>query len=666
MTQPSIEDKMLIFNGINGATGEYDLPPQDPADIASVARGVPVDPAHKQDIDIRRDIDASRQDHYGLKEGSDPKDLSQAGWGVIFPQAMAEMEAQAIKEALRPLLDHRKEQAAAQKEHYYKECLNEKGYQPKQTKGEFLASHGRGAGPADPEKLPYYLLIVGDPETIPYSFQYQLDVQYAVGRIHFDQPEDYYRYATSVVEAEKRGYTLPRQATFFGVANEGDRATRLSAEHLVRPLSESLAQHPSAWGIQTKVKEEATKSSLSQLFQASQPPALLFTASHGMSFPVGDPRQLIHQGALLCQDWPGPQAHKGAIPEDYYFSADDLESSANVLGMIAFFFACYGAGTPRMDDFYRKAYIERKAIAPYAFLSRLPQRMLSHPQGGALAVIGHVERAWGYSFFWTGVGKELVTFESAFTRLMDGYPVGSALEYFNERYAELASDLTSELDETTEEVQNAVKIAGLWTASNDARNTMIMGDPAVRLAVGESAAPAEQRAAILELVSQPRAQVEPMPESQAPVIVVSTSEAIPTGEGLPPAGTDDYGMREVIQKVGSGVGGGLQQMVDKLGDFLSKALEDATSLEVKTFVSDNIAEVRFEGGNFTGANLRALTYIKIDGDTLICIPEVDGEVDTALWRIHMDAVQQAQVSRAELLKTVVSAVAGIGGLLKPG
>ena len=64
--------------------------------------------------------------------------------------------------------------------------------------------------------------------------------------------------------------------------------------------------------------------------------------------------------------------------------------------------------------------------------------------------------------------------------------------------------------------------------------------------------------------------------------------------------------------------------------------------------------------------MRALSYIKIDGDTLICVPEVEGEVDTELWRIHMDAVQQAQVSRAELLKTVVSAVAGIGGLLKPG
>jgi hypothetical protein len=657
--QPS--DNLLFFNGINGATGDYDLPPQTPAEIASVARGIPLDAAHRQDLNIRRDIDAQSQAHYGLREGLDPKEFSQAGWGVIFPAGLEEEELAPLREALKPLLDHRREQASAQKEHYYKECLGEKGYQAGQSKQDFLAIHGRGPGPADPEKLPYYLLIVGAPEIIPYSFQYQLDVQYAVGRIHFDRLEDYYRYATSVVEAEKRGYNLPRRAAFFGVANEGDRATQLSAENLVQPLADYIAANQPEWTVERSIQAEADKASLSRILHGDQPPALLFTASHGMSFPNGDARQLAHQGALLCQDWPGPQQHKGAIPEDFYFSADDLDSDANVLGSIAFLFACYGAGTPRMDDFYRKAYLERKAIAPHAFLAHLPQQMLAHPHGGALAAVGHVERAWGYSFFWTGVGRELVTFESTLQRLMDGHPIGSALEYFNEKYAEQASDLTSELEETTEEVQNAVKIAGLWTASNDARNYMVIGDPAVRLSVGSSSPSEGQREAILELVSKPYEASAPQQEAPAPTVIVAGAAiaAIPGSE------VDEYGVREVIQKVGAGVGGGLQQMVDKLSDFLSKALEDAASLEVKTFISNDIAQVKFEGGTLAGASLRALTYIKIDGDTLNCVPEVDGEVDTELWRIHLDAVQQAQASRAELLKTAVSAVAGIGGLLKP-
>ncbi len=82
-------------------------------------------------------------------------------------------------------------------------------------------------------------------------------------------------------------------------------------------------------------------------------------------------------------------------------------------------------------------------------------------------------------------------------------------------------------------------------------------------------------------------------------------------------------------------------------------------------MSDDLAGVTYENGRFTGtAKLRAMTRVNLAGNTLVCVPEKDGEIDETLWTIHADMVQRAQAHRAELLKSAVSAATGLLGALR--
>jgi hypothetical protein len=467
-------DDFLAPFGISADTGRPISDLSDEAVAAMLGKG---SEPHAQTLQAK----ANPETHYGVIGGTDPNELDQSGWGVIFAPGVD----QRIKDALAPLIEHRK--ASANPFQIYDGPTS---VRPGESVPDWLGRQKVRMDVVDPDKgVPFYLLIVGPPDAIPFEFQYFLDIYWAVGRLWFDTADEFRQYAESVIRYEK-GAAVPttRNMAMFATEHDFDNATQLFTRNVARPMSTGEGTSPmpigkrQKFGLKTIFGEAATKAGLADLLSGHAecgPPSLLFSGSHGMEFSAEDPRQSANQGAIVCQDWGG----YGKITESHWFAAQDVPADAKVHGMMHVFFACYGGGTPEVDNFDRMNNQPRK-IAPKAFFSALPAKLLSHPSGGALAVLAHIERAWAYSFQGDKGSSQTQGFRDVIGRLMMGDRIGQATDAFNIRWAALSAQLLEKQDDRKYGVDISLQALGrMWVARDDARNFMILGDPAVRLRV---------------------------------------------------------------------------------------------------------------------------------------------------------------------------------------
>lgn len=466
------EDPTLLYvNGIDFNTGQYAFAPRSIDDIAKQV-------AQRHDPRSLEKTMGDKPRSFALPFRTTEK-VEDAGWGVIFPTNTPD----AIRNALTPLIEFRRQRAGKR--------LKVLDYRPGEQLRDWYTRQQISPGNFSLSKVPYYLLLAGPPDQLPFEFQYLLGIEYAVGRLAFDDPRDYAQYVSSVIAYES-GKSVPnaKKISYWGTRHIGDAATRLSSTFLLDPLINGIpgddGQPPinSVTGFDQEffLAKNATKANLLATLHAPKPSALLFTASHGMAFNAGQAEQAAGQGALLCQDWQG----FGSMKPEHFLSAADVADDANVNGMVAFLFACFGAGTPDKDQFVSDLSQAGSAppLAPKPFMAALPRRLLTHPKGSALAVVGHIDRAWGFSMQAPNVSApQIETFSSTIGDVLSGKPIGHVMSgRFGARFAELSTDLLNDISPTaTGQRPNDRDLVNRWIERNDAQNYVLLGDPAVRI-----------------------------------------------------------------------------------------------------------------------------------------------------------------------------------------
>jgi phosphatidylserine/phosphatidylglycerophosphate/cardiolipin synthase-like enzyme len=477
---PPTEAEMPIPFGVQAETGQY-LPPIQESDLDHIQKA-------SQLAEIRAaNANAS---HLAAIADVAPDNLEQTGWGVIFASATPSADKQAIKDALKPLLDLRASQAGD----LFKVFDDVSGYQQGVTADQWLSARGSALNVVDPTQgVPYYLLIVGSPTEIPFEFQYDLDTYFAVGRLSFESPKEYAQYAQNIVNFEKGG-GQQKTIAIFNTRNDGDRATALLHDQVAIKLANGDGSlkplgGPQGYSLTTRLADTATKPELLKILRGEGEggtPAILFTGSHGVAFSMADPQQRVKQGALLTQDWAGPGS---PITPETYFTAAEVPSNIALNGLLHFFFACYSGGCPKLDTYSYGPGNQPVQIAKETLISRLPQQLLLQ---GAQAVIGHIDRAWAYSFQ-TNTGQAMVqSFRDPLVRLLQGRRVGDALDVFDQRWSVLSAGLLT-LVQNREVMPNSVPasvMANRWVARDDARNYIVLGDPAARLKIANAPATA--------------------------------------------------------------------------------------------------------------------------------------------------------------------------------
>ncbi len=476
--------------------------------------GLPEEAAAEHDLD---DIKTERGPQDFWEEGGDPGDLEEQRWGVFAPEGP---DGDRLIELIRPLMEFRREQQGGHDVKVYRvppklSPADAARWRKQNFDTQFDVS----------SDLPRYQLMLGDLHQLPLSVQQCQGMDGFVGRLCFREEREYQAYVEKVLRWEKTRAEKEARAKFFTV-HDGTAATMIGYRALMKPGIDILnVRHQDV----DDLGDKDAPSPSEFLAMAKDPtPTMLFSVSHGAGAPRGGwkdvQEQRDRQGAM-------------SFGREGKLAGADIGDAPFLPGGIWFMLACYGAGTPDTSA-YRHWLEKLKSIGQFGgsaesvlaslpkgdippFIARLPQRVLANPNG-PLAVMGHIDLAWTYSFEERDSGKKPVNrpgkFMDVVRSALRGERAGISFRQLV-RFISHANQELSDLYDLAEKEGDAhemdkARLGHLWMLRQDMAGYVLLGDPAVRLPTVVKAKAKPQ--SVPSVISAPAAVPAPPPAPPAP------------------------------------------------------------------------------------------------------------------------------------------------------
>ena len=411
------------------------------------------------------------------------------GWGIVLPDRDVPPKDKAraadAPECIRTLLAERGKKYTAQGGATvlrYRSDLDTglmRRYAADGTPSDPGLAGVRGVGPV---AVPWYLLIIGSPEEIPWRFQYRLQLDAYVGRLDLDAA-GLERYVEALLK-DWSGSTADRSKPLvwsvdYGVPDISRLMRRTIGDRLAQAfLSDPDGDFDMTGGVLSD--EKATHAALADAL-AERHPAFVATTSHGNTFPLDDSSAMGAQLGLLVDE------------ARMVMNLETFTKSCSLHGAIWYAHACCSAGCEATSSFAGAATADSTLGRTLAALGKLGARSAPLPKhllGGptpARAFVGHVEP----TFDWTlrdnrnGQTTTAHVVEALYGRLhlAERPPIGYAMEAYHRGIGGLWRDYVDARDEQDEHVPGAEeKVKRMKLVASDREGIVLLGDPTVRCA----------------------------------------------------------------------------------------------------------------------------------------------------------------------------------------